>query len=109
VLVPKDNANIVLSGSVTLELDTGTVAEDALRKEIDSGVTTLGHDPTTGKATSVHGYSAYRYEFTYGSARAFNYFVFKGRTMVQVLCRWSDRKTDILRGCDDLLATLTIS
>ncbi|MFG1926216.1 hypothetical protein [Cryptosporangium sp. NPDC048952] len=52
----------------------------------------------------MHGYSAYRYEFRYGSAHAYSYFVFKGTTMVQVLCRWADRRDDVQRGCDGLLA-----
>ncbi|GAA0226870.1 hypothetical protein [Cryptosporangium japonicum] len=108
-LAPGDTANILLAGSATLPVDTGTLAEDALRTEVDATVAALGHDARTGQATSVHGYSAYRYDFVYGSAHADSYFVFKGTTMVQVLCRWADQKDAVRRGCDDLLATLTIT
>ncbi|SHN35991.1 hypothetical protein [Cryptosporangium aurantiacum] len=103
-----DTTNILVTNGVPLAVDTGTLSAETLRDEFDKVVTTLGHDAKTRTEVTVNGYSALRYDFNFATAQAYSYFVFKGTDAVQVLCRWADHKVEIIRGCDDLLATLTI-
>ncbi|MFI5957884.1 hypothetical protein [Cryptosporangium sp. NPDC051539] len=107
-LTTSDTANVIVTNSDELKADATTLDDATLRSETDAVVKDLGHDPTTGSAVTVRGYRALRYTFRYGADEADNYFVFNGTTEIQVLCRWSDKKSEILRGCEEMLSTLTI-
>ncbi|TQS45608.1 hypothetical protein [Cryptosporangium phraense] len=88
---------------------TENASDGALTTRLDTWVTQIGQDPSTRAAVKVGKYSAYKYSFADAAKGAWDYFVYDGRTVVDVTCSWSSDQVDIQRGCQELLKTLTVT
>ncbi|MFI5959947.1 hypothetical protein [Cryptosporangium sp. NPDC051539] len=92
--------------SFPLKGDTG---DAALTATLDKYVAKIGQDASTRAAVKVGKYSAYKYSFADAAKGAWDYFVYDGRTVVDVTCSWSSDQAGIQRGCLELLDTLTVT
>jgi hypothetical protein len=101
--------DFVSVASFTLKQPASAANETALGAQFDRWVKAAGADPSTRVDVRVGNYPAFKYTFTNGAIGAYDYFVFNGRTAVDVVCEWSADQAAIQHGCQELLNTLMIT
>jgi hypothetical protein len=100
--------DFVYVASFTVKQEANAANEAALGAEFDRWIKTAGQNPASRTDVQAGNYSAFKYTFTQDAAKAFDYFVFNGRTVVDVTCQWADDQVNIERGCQEVLKSLTI-
>ena len=92
-----------------LPLDSTTLSDATIRAELDRLVNGLADNGATEPETStIAGARTWKYQVTVGDTVADSYFLFAGKTELQILCQWKTKQTEIERGCQEVLDTLTI-
>ncbi|TQS46401.1 hypothetical protein [Cryptosporangium phraense] len=100
--------DFLILDSYTLPADTSTISESQLETEFDNLVTQIKQDPSTRQNVTYNGFKGFFYQFDFGSAKAYSYFMFNKTREIQVRCQWADQESQIKTGCDYVLNTLTI-
>jgi len=100
--------DFVILDSYTLPADTSTISDSQLETEFDGLVRRIGQDPATRQNVTYNGYKGYQYQFDFGTAKAYSYFMFSGTKEIQVRCQWADQESQIKNGCEYVLKNLTI-
>jgi hypothetical protein len=100
--------DFVILDSYTLPADTSTISDTQLETEFDGLVKRIGQDPSTRKNVTYNGYKGYFYQFNFGTAKAYSYFMFNKTKEIQVRCQWADQESQIKNGCEYVLNNLTI-
>ncbi|SHN35997.1 hypothetical protein [Cryptosporangium aurantiacum] len=103
----EENDFLILD-SYTLPADTSTVSDSQLETEFDGLVRRIGQDPSTRQNVTYNGYKGYFYQFDFGTAKAYSYFMFNGTKEIQVRCQWADQESQIKTGCEYVLNNLQI-
>ncbi|GAA3394714.1 hypothetical protein [Cryptosporangium minutisporangium] len=100
--------DFLILDSYTLPADTSTVSDSTLEAEFDGLVRRIGQDPSTRQNVTYNGYKGYFYQFDFGTAKAYSYFMFNGTKEIQLRCQWADQESQIKNGCEYVLNNLTI-
>ncbi|MFI5957885.1 hypothetical protein [Cryptosporangium sp. NPDC051539] len=100
--------DFLILDSYTLPADTSTISDTQLETEFDGLVKRIGQDATTRQNVTYNGYKGYFYQFNFGTAKAYSYFMFNKTKEIQIRCQWADQESQIKTGCDYILNTLTI-
>jgi hypothetical protein len=98
-----------------LLVDTDSISDESLEQELKGVLSTLASqgftfDSTTAKRSAVDGARSFSYHAreAKNQLQADVYFIFRGRTEVEVNCQWQRRQADITRGCQQVLSSLQI-
>lgn len=100
--------DFVYVASFTVKKEASAANEAALGAEFDRWIKTVGQNPASRTDVQIGNYSGFKYVFTKDTLNADEYFVFNGRTVVDVTCQWAGDQADIQRGCQEVLKSLTI-
>jgi hypothetical protein len=93
----------------TLKANSDSFSYEQLEAEINRLAKQIDQNATNGERTTIDGKRALKYLFDYGDAKSVNYFIFSGKTELQIRCQYVNEEAAIKRGCDDLTTSLQIS
>jgi hypothetical protein len=107
--------DLVIVTVYELRRDADGISDSALETELAGVLTQLSKqgfefDSTTAERSTVDGARS----FGYHAREAKNqlqtdvYFIFKGRTEVEVNCQWQQKQADVVAGCRKLMASLQV-
>ena len=98
-----------------LQLDTDSVSDQRLETELKDVLAQLSRqgfafDTTTAERSTVDGARAFGYHAREATNKleANVYFLFRGKTEVEVNCQWKQKAADVQRGCRDVLGSLQV-
>jgi len=96
-------------------VDTDTIAGETLQAELKTVLGQLSKqgftfDSTTAKTSTVDGARTFRYHARQEAQELESdlYFLFRGKTEIQVNCQWKDKAAEIGKGCASVLDTLQV-
>jgi hypothetical protein len=93
-----------------LPVDSSTLSDSQIRTELDRLVAGLADNGATEPETStIADARTWKYRVTVDATVADSYFLFAGKTELQILCQWKTKETEIKRGCQEVLDTLEIT
>jgi hypothetical protein len=109
-IIPRGAASgdIIAVSVYKLGADSDAFTYEQLEAEIERLATKVTTNPGEAERVRVAGKRGLKYLFDYGTTKVMNYFVFAGRTEVQVRCQWTNVEPVIALGCDDVIASLVI-
>lgn len=98
-----------------LRINTDPVSDEMLESELRGVLANLStqgfaFDSTVAKRGTVDGARSFGYHAQQAKERleADVYFIFRGKSEVEVNCQWKDKRAQIQRACDDVLGSLQI-
>jgi hypothetical protein len=98
-----------------LRLDTDEVSDPALATELQGVLAQLTKqgfqfDSTTAKRSTVDGARTFGYHAreTKNNLQADVYFIFRGKTEVEINCQWQQRRADVTRACQQIMTSLQV-
>jgi hypothetical protein len=107
--------DLIIVSVYALREDTDTITDAALTTEIKSVLAQLApqgvsFDMSRPKRSTVDGARAFGYHQVSAETKlaADNWFIFRGRTEIQVVCQWSEQPARISVACGQLLGSLKL-
>jgi hypothetical protein len=92
-----------------LQVDSASLSDSQIRTELDRLVAGLADNGATEPETStIADARTWKYRVTVNDTVADSYFMFAGKTELQILCQWKTKQTEIQRGCSEVLGSLEI-
>jgi hypothetical protein len=111
--VAVSDRDLIIISVYELRRDTDDIADDTLEGELKQVLQQLARqgfsfDSTTAGKTSVDGARSFGYHASQDSTGLESdvYFLFRGRNELQINCQWTDKESDVTRGCKSVLDTL---
>jgi len=107
--------DLVIVTVYELLLDTDSVSDQTLETELKTVLAKLSRqgfafDTTTAEKSTVDGARAFGYHAREATNKleANVYFLFRGKTEVEVNCQWKQKAAEVQRGCRDVLGSLQV-